>query len=138
MTFKKFRWGWLRSLFLFVGVLSLTNCLLILTLTAKPSIPHVCRDLGLVDRLPRLVVAQARNANPLYLAYKNGWDNFAPVKAQTTFASAIQIGDPVSIDRAVLALQETDGENEGREKERGWWWLVRAEERLGALTALQV
>ena len=53
--------------------------------------------------------AQAANANPLYRAYKAGWDNFAPVKAQTTFASAIQIGDPVSIDRAILALNETNG-----------------------------
>ena len=69
----------------------------------------MCMDLGLVDRLPRLVCAQAQNANPLYLAYKNGYDNFQPVKAQTTFASAIQIGDPVSIDRAVLALKATDG-----------------------------
>ena len=63
-----------------------------------------------MDRLPRLVCAQAQNANPLYRAYVNGYENFAPVKAQTTFASAIQIGDPVSIDRAVLALRETDGE----------------------------
>ncbi len=31
------------------------------------------------------------------------------MKAKTTFASAIQIGDPVSIDRAVLALTATDG-----------------------------
>lgn len=69
----------------------------------------MCKDLGLVDRLPRLVVAQAQNANPLYLSYKTGFDKFEPVKAQTTFASAIQIGDPVSIDRAVLALRETDG-----------------------------
>lgn len=69
----------------------------------------MCMDLGLVDKLPRLVCAQAQNANPLYLAYKNGYDNFQPVKAQSTFASAIQIGDPVSIDRAVLALKATDG-----------------------------
>ncbi len=69
----------------------------------------LARDLGLVDRLPRMVVAQAENANPLYLAFRDGWDTFAPVKAQTTFASAIQIGDPVSIDRAIMALKECDG-----------------------------
>ena len=69
----------------------------------------MCKDLGLIERLPRLIVAQAQNANPLYQAYKNGYDNFQPVKAQTTFASAIQIGDPVSIDRAILALRATDG-----------------------------
>ena len=69
----------------------------------------MAKDLGLTDRMPRLVCAQAANANPLYLAFRDGWDKFHPVKAQTTLASAIQIGDPVSIDRAVLALRETNG-----------------------------
>lgn len=108
----------------------------------------MCKELGLVDRIPRLVCAQvsrkrsivvvaakvvcsldcrpvccncrsskcsfvrlsstssfllsalqAANANPLYQAFQRGWQNYEPVKAQTTFASAIQIGDPVSIDR---------------------------------------
>lgn len=31
--------------------------------------------------------------------------SYEPIKATTTFASAIQIGDPVSIDRAIMALQ---------------------------------
>lgn len=57
----------------------------------------------------QILSLQAQNANPLYLAYKKGWEHFEPVKAKTTFASAIQIGDPVSIDRAVLALTATDG-----------------------------
>ncbi|XP_073108654.1 threonine synthase, chloroplastic-like isoform X2 [Elaeis guineensis] len=69
----------------------------------------MCRELGLVDRMPRLVCAQAANANPLYLHYKSGWTDFKPVTAAPTFASAIQIGDPVSIDRAVFALRATDG-----------------------------
>lgn len=71
---------------------------------------HMCKELGLVDKIPRLVCAQAANANPLYLHYKSGWEEeFKPVKANTTFASAIQIGDPVSIDRAVYALKKSDG-----------------------------
>jgi threonine synthase len=71
---------------------------------------EMCRELGLVDRLPRMVVAQAANANPLYRAYTKGLDKeFEAVKAQDTFASAIQIGDPVSIDRAILALNATNG-----------------------------
>ncbi len=49
-----------------------------------------------------------RHQHPPTLALQ-GWDTFEPVRAQTTFASAIQIGDPVSIDRAILALTETDG-----------------------------
>lgn len=69
----------------------------------------MCRELGLVDRVPRLVCAQAANANPLYLYYKSGWGEFKPVTAGETFASAIQIGDPVSIDRAVHAIRSTNG-----------------------------
>ncbi|KAL1563355.1 Threonine synthase 1, chloroplastic [Salvia divinorum] len=69
----------------------------------------MCRELGLVDRIPRLVCAQARNANPLYRYYASGWADFAAMKAETTFASAIQIGDPVSIERAVYALRNCEG-----------------------------
>ncbi|XP_015692686.2 threonine synthase, chloroplastic-like [Oryza brachyantha] len=70
---------------------------------------EMCRVLGLVDRVPRLVCAQAANANPLYRYYKSGWTEFTPQVAEPTFASAIQIGDPVSVDRAVVALKATDG-----------------------------
>ncbi|XVE70661.1 hypothetical protein DITRI_Ditri10aG0088700 [Diplodiscus trichospermus] len=69
----------------------------------------MCQELGFVDRIPRLVCAQAANAIPLYLYYKIGWNEFKAVKASTTFASAIQIGDPVSIDKAVYALKNSDG-----------------------------
>lgn len=69
----------------------------------------MCMDMGLIDRMPRMVCAQAHNANPLYRAYKKGWEHYEPVKAETTFASAIQIGDPVSLDRAIMALTETNG-----------------------------
>ncbi|TYJ98378.1 threonine synthase 1 [Cucumis melo var. makuwa] len=69
----------------------------------------MCQQLGLVDKIPRLVCAQAANANPLYLHYKSGWKDFKAVKASSSFASAIQIGDPVSIDRAIYALQNSNG-----------------------------
>jgi threonine synthase len=67
------------------------------------------RDLGLIAKLPRLCVAQAERANPLYLAFKKGFGAYEPVKAQKTAASAIQIGDPVSIDRAIRVLKATNG-----------------------------
>jgi len=70
---------------------------------------QMCKELGLTDRVPRMVVAQAKNANPLYRAFKAGFDNYEPMQAENTFASAIQIGDPVSIDRAMYALGECDG-----------------------------
>ena len=64
--------------------------------------------LGLISKRPRIVVAQAAAANPLYLAYKNGWD-FHPVTAKPTLASAIQIGNPVSVKKAIRALQKYNG-----------------------------
>lgn len=70
---------------------------------------QMCKELGLVDSVPRMVVAQAQNANPLYRYYKNGFEKYEAMKAEDTFASAIQIGDPVSIDRAVYALTESNG-----------------------------
>ncbi len=67
------------------------------------------RELGLITRLPRVCVAQAEHANPLYLSYQRGFREFEPVSARTTLASAIQIGNPVSRDRAIRALRLCDG-----------------------------
>jgi threonine synthase len=96
------------------------------------------KELGLVDRLPRLVVAQAASANPLYRAFEMGgltappYPPLAPgqphpaapalgrrdrilqlavpsIPAQKTLASAIQIGAPVSAKRALRALAALDG-----------------------------
>ena len=67
------------------------------------------RDLGLIDKLPRICVAQVQAANPLYLAFKKGFDKFEPMVPQTTLASAIQIGNPVSVQKAIRTLQEFDG-----------------------------
>ena len=67
------------------------------------------KELGLIKRLPRLVAAQAAQAAPLYNSYQRGFDALEPVQAGKTLASAIQIGDPVSYERAVKALQAFDG-----------------------------
>ena len=67
------------------------------------------QELGMISRLPRLVAAQASKANPFYLSYLNGFKEKVSVEAQSTLASAIQIGDPVSYEKAVQAIQETDG-----------------------------
>ncbi len=63
---------------------------------------------GITSRRPRIVLAQAQAANPLYLAYQRGWD-FEPVAARPTLASAIQIGNPVSVKKAIRTLQRYDG-----------------------------
>ena len=65
--------------------------------------------LGMIDRRPRICVAQAAHASPLYTSYRAGWAELAPVKAKTTLASAIQIGNPVSFKKAVRALRAFEG-----------------------------
>ena len=67
------------------------------------------RELGLVDRRPRICCAQAENANPLYLSYQRGFEVYEPIAARPTLASAIQIGNPVSIEKAIDALRRYDG-----------------------------
>ena len=67
------------------------------------------RDLGVINKLPRIVVAQAERANPLYRAYQRNFESFEPMQAQKTLASAIQIGNPVSYEKAVRVLQQFNG-----------------------------
>ena len=64
--------------------------------------------LGVTTKRPRIVVAQAEAANPLYLAYLRNWE-FEPVAAKPTLASAIQIGNPVSVRKAIRTLKKYDG-----------------------------
>ncbi len=66
-------------------------------------------DLGLIDRMPRLVAAQAARANPFYESFKIGFKEKISVTAQDTLASAIRIGDPVSYSKATKAILETNG-----------------------------
>jgi threonine synthase len=67
------------------------------------------RELGLIQRLPRLLCAQSERANPFYRAYQAAFRCFEPVTAEKTLASAIQIGNPVSYEKAVKVLQQFDG-----------------------------
>jgi threonine synthase len=66
------------------------------------------RDLGLADRVPRIVAVQAAGAAPFARSYATGFAQRARVCASTV-ASAIRIGDPASYDRAVRAIRQTDG-----------------------------
>lgn len=66
-------------------------------------------DLGITNRMPRLVAAQAAKANPFYESFQNGFREKVQIRAENTLASAIQIGNPVSYEKAVQAIQETNG-----------------------------
>lgn len=76
------------------------------------------KALGMIGKIPRMVCCQARHANPLYLAYERAqkagrelisMEDFQAVQAKPTLASAIQIGAPVSIGRALRALSASEG-----------------------------
>jgi threonine synthase len=66
------------------------------------------RQLGFIDKLPRLVVVQAEGASPFYTMMASGADEIIPVQPRTE-ASAIRIGNPVNWKKALRALRLTDG-----------------------------
>ncbi len=66
------------------------------------------RDLGLIERLPRLAAIQAAGAAPFARGFAEGFTQRHRVRAETV-ASAIRIGDPASWDRARRAIEETHG-----------------------------
>ncbi|MFC2169897.1 threonine synthase [Acidobacteriota bacterium] len=67
------------------------------------------KELGLIEKLPRIACAQAANANPLYLSYLKGFKEYRPVSVKRTLATAVQIGEPVSYERAVKVLRSFKG-----------------------------
>lgn len=70
---------------------------------------RMMKELGVIERFPRLVVAQAENANPLYRAWSKGLKEVEAITAKPTQATAIQIGNPVSAPRAIQALEAMNG-----------------------------
>ena len=70
---------------------------------------QLMQELGIIQRLPRIVCAQSANANPLYRSYLKGFAEFEPVPAKPTLATAIQIGNPVSAPRAIKVLEALGG-----------------------------
>ncbi len=67
------------------------------------------KELGMINSFPRIVCVQASKANPLYQSYLSGFKEFKPIQAQKTLASAIQIGNPVSINKAIKMLKLFNG-----------------------------
>ena len=65
-------------------------------------------ELGLIPRLPRLACIQAAGANPFARAFREGFARPHRVKAETV-ATAIRIGDPASLERAIAAIRLTRG-----------------------------
>jgi threonine synthase len=64
--------------------------------------------IGLIDRLPRLAVIQAAGAAPFAAYHASGFEEYAPVHAETV-ATAIKIGNPASTPRARRSIELTNG-----------------------------
>ena len=63
---------------------------------------------GWIGRMPRLASIQAQGANPFFRSYVDEFRSRHRVSAETV-ASAIRIGDPVSYEKAVQAIRDTNG-----------------------------
>ncbi len=70
---------------------------------------QLMKDLGVTNKMPRLVAAQAAQANPFFQSYQNNFKDKVSVTAGETLANAIRIGDPVSYEKAVAAVEATNG-----------------------------
>jgi threonine synthase len=66
------------------------------------------RDLGFIEKLPRLAVIQAAGSAPFYDFVRHG-GAFVSVPHPETLATAIKIGDPVSWPKALREIRESNG-----------------------------
>ncbi len=66
-------------------------------------------ELGLIDRLPRLVGVQPEGCQPIVSAFNQGRDTIIPVAHPSTVASAVAAGDPLDGVKALAALRESGG-----------------------------
>ncbi len=67
------------------------------------------KELGFIDKIPRITIIQASGADPLYRTLVTSSSELVPVSHAWTLASAIKIGRPISWKKAVRALNVTDG-----------------------------
>jgi len=67
------------------------------------------QDLGVIDRLPRVIGVQSRHANPVFLYYRERDKRkrvFRPVAVTPSVAQAAMIGNPVSMPRVIRLVEE--------------------------------
>jgi len=66
-------------------------------------------NLRFINRLPRLAVIQAEGAAPFYELFRSNGHILRSVSEPITLATAIRIGDPVSWEKAIRAIDHTNG-----------------------------
>lgn len=67
------------------------------------------KELGFIEKVPRVVVIQAAGANPFYRTLAAGSEELIPVEQPSTEATAIRIGRPANWKKARRVLEWTCG-----------------------------
>jgi threonine synthase len=67
------------------------------------------KELGFIEKVPRIVVVQAAGANPFYQMMSSGATGLTPVETPNTEATAIRIGHPANWQKAQRALEWSGG-----------------------------
>ncbi len=65
------------------------------------------KQLGLIEKLPKMAVIQAEGSAPFVRSLEKG--KLEPEKNPETVATAIRIGNPVNFDRAIKAVRDSKG-----------------------------
>jgi threonine synthase len=66
-------------------------------------------ELGLIDRLPRMIGVQAEGCAPILSAFQQGREQTTAVEKPYTVCSAVAAGDPIDGLKALAALRESGG-----------------------------
>jgi len=67
------------------------------------------KELGLIEKVPKVVVVQATGASPFYQMMATGADHLTPFEKPNTQATAIRIGNPANWKKAKRVLEWTGG-----------------------------
>jgi threonine synthase len=70
------------------------------------------KELGFIEKIPRLIVVQAAGANPFYQMMAAGSSELMPAQNPNTEATAIRIGNPANWKKAQRVLEWTGGFSE--------------------------
>jgi len=67
------------------------------------------KEMGFIEKVPRVIVVQAEGANPFYRMLASGLPELVPVDSPNTEATAIRIGRPANWKKARRVLEWTGG-----------------------------
>jgi threonine synthase len=67
------------------------------------------KEIGLIDKIPRMIGIQAEGSAPIANAYKRGEKEVTFVEKPETVATAIRIGKPVNWEKALRAIYGSEG-----------------------------